>query len=137
MRRLALATFLVVLLTALSGCETTSMVTPWGPEVRTSWQGGFRYYSNLIVVRNDTPYPITITIGYLQKTIPPRSTTAHDWHGWGNAWASQSVSLLVTAQLPDGRTVSVTPSTYVDTYNRSIRTLVIEQDRWSGISYHW
>jgi hypothetical protein len=135
----ALAILVVLVMAILaSSCETMTMVTPWGPEVKTSWQGGFHGYSNLIVIRNDSPYLLSIVVGRVDGQLAPNDTTRVDvFGGIGNCYAAQNISFLITATLYNGRTVSVTPNVYVDTYNRQIRTLVIEQNQWSGISYHW
>lgn len=136
-RALAVVAILVAAILT-SSCETMSMVTPWGPEIRTSWQGGVGYYSNLVVLRNDTEFPIVMTAGYAQSVIRPHTTYQFDVHsGWSNIYAAQNLSLLMTIAFPDGHSSSMTVNLYVDNYNRQIRTLVIEQNRQTRtISYH-
>ncbi len=137
MKRISAITLIVLATITLSSCETMTMATPWGPEIKTSWVGGIQYYSNLIVFRNDTDYLASITIGYNQESVKPHSTFSFDiYSGWGNYYNSRNISILLTIILPDGRTISFTPNIYLDNWSRQIRTLVIEEKN-NGIYWHW
>ncbi len=137
MKNISVAVAIIFSAIALSSCETMTMATPWGPEIRTSWVGGIQYYSNLIVFRNDTNYTASLTVGYNQKDVTPHSTFSFDiYSGWGNYYNTRNISILLTIFLPNGRTVSFTPSVYLDSWSRQIRTLVIEEKN-NGIYWHW